>query len=327
MTQAYVSMGSGNVFYLDESVGGNYWSNWTTPDNNLDGIVDYPFAIFVGGTDNFPWTTQNGWHDNTPPTTSILLFGTKGNGDWWRSDITVTLEASDNVGGSGVARTAFSLDRGLYQTYTAPFTISREGTTEILAFSEDKVGNTETPPQESFVKIDKSSPLIQVSSPLSPEYLHSDTLIVTFSATDSVSGLAIGFPAAVLDSSLVNSGQQIDLLSLPLGPHTLSVVAIDNAGNSKSQSVSFKIIATLDSLVAAVNYFAQKGEINDGNFWKSLLKKLNEVQEAAKRGNMNVAVNKLKDFIDQVNAQSGKYITTNAAFLLITDAGFVMSRL
>jgi len=327
LTQAYVSAGSGNAFYLDGRVGGNYWSNWTTPDNNIDGFVDFPFVITAGGVDNLPWTMQNGWHDNTPPTTSVLLSGTKGNSDWWRSDVTVTLEASDSIGGSGVARTPFSLDGGSYQTYTGVFVISREGTTQILAFSEDKVGNAEDPPQEAFVKIDKTPPIIQVSPPLSYEYLHSDTLVPTFSATDSVSGLATGYPAATLDSTVVNSGQPINLLSLSLGTHTLSVVAVDNAGNSESQSLSFKIIATLDSLTAAVNYFAQNGEIDGNKLWKSLLGKLNEAQEAVRRGNTNVAVSKLKDFIDQLNAQSGKHITTNAASLLITDAGYVIGQL
>lgn len=41
---------------------GNYWSDWTTPDTDFDGIVDNPYAI--GGTaslsDNFPLTTPSG---------------------------------------------------------------------------------------------------------------------------------------------------------------------------------------------------------------------------------------------------------------------------
>jgi len=172
---------------------------------------------------------------------------------------------------------------------------------------------------------DSTPPDINISSPEPINYLHSDILVVDFSASDT-SDLA-GLPTATLDGIVVNNGEDINLLSLPLGTHKLSVIAVDNAGNSGSQSVSFNVIATLDSLITAVNYFAQKGEINDNNLWKSLLRKLNEAQEAMKRGNMNVAVNKLRDFIDQLNAQSGKHITTNAASLLITDAGYVIGRL
>ena len=56
-TQAYVDGGSSNVFNLDKPVGGNYWSNWTTPDSDGDGFVDIPF-VFSGGQDNFPSVEQ-----------------------------------------------------------------------------------------------------------------------------------------------------------------------------------------------------------------------------------------------------------------------------
>ncbi len=59
-TQAYVPAGSGNLFNLPLPTGGNYWSNWTTPDSDNDGIVDSPY-VFSGGQDNYPWTLKNGW--------------------------------------------------------------------------------------------------------------------------------------------------------------------------------------------------------------------------------------------------------------------------
>jgi len=42
-----------NMFNLPLPTGGNYWSGWTSPDNNSDGIVDSPF-IFSGGQDDLP---------------------------------------------------------------------------------------------------------------------------------------------------------------------------------------------------------------------------------------------------------------------------------
>ena|GEM_PF-2464289 len=44
---------SGNVFNLDKPTGGNFWSDWTTPDADLDGFVDSPY-IFTGGQDDLP---------------------------------------------------------------------------------------------------------------------------------------------------------------------------------------------------------------------------------------------------------------------------------
>ena len=64
-TQAYVVGGSGNIFNLDKPIGGNYWNDWTSPDNDGDGFVDYPYE-FTGGQDNLPWVSQDGWK-RVPP--------------------------------------------------------------------------------------------------------------------------------------------------------------------------------------------------------------------------------------------------------------------
>jgi len=59
-TQAVVNNSSGNKFYLDKPVGGNYWSNWTNPDDDGDYFVDCFYGFFYG-RDYFPWICQDGW--------------------------------------------------------------------------------------------------------------------------------------------------------------------------------------------------------------------------------------------------------------------------
>lgn len=56
--------GGGNLFDLAAPDGGNYWSDWTSPDANNDGFVDVRYA-FTYKYDNHPWTTMNGWCDDT----------------------------------------------------------------------------------------------------------------------------------------------------------------------------------------------------------------------------------------------------------------------
>jgi parallel beta-helix repeat protein len=52
--QAFVEgSSSGNVFNLDRPTGGNFWSDWTTPDADHDGFVDTPY-VFTGGQDDLP---------------------------------------------------------------------------------------------------------------------------------------------------------------------------------------------------------------------------------------------------------------------------------
>ncbi len=64
-TQARVNYGSDNEFFLDKLVGGNYWNNWTSPDDDDDYFVDFSY-FFLGGKDDFPWICQDGWKNIRP---------------------------------------------------------------------------------------------------------------------------------------------------------------------------------------------------------------------------------------------------------------------
>jgi len=71
-----------NEFNKDLPIGGNYWSNFDSPeegcdDVNLDGICDQPLNLIESSTDNLPWTTQNGWPVTSGGSTG---GGTKGGG-------------------------------------------------------------------------------------------------------------------------------------------------------------------------------------------------------------------------------------------------------
>ena len=96
--------------------------------------------------------------DITPPTTAATVTGTQGQNNWYTTDTTVTLAATDNEGGSGVAKTEYSLDNGTtWSVYTQPITITQEGITNVQYRSQDKIGNQETI-QAKEVKIDKTAP-------------------------------------------------------------------------------------------------------------------------------------------------------------------------
>lgn len=65
VTQVYCAEDPCNCTYnLAKPAGGNYWSDWTSPDSDGDGIVDFPY-VFDGGQDNLPWAVQDGWLPQT----------------------------------------------------------------------------------------------------------------------------------------------------------------------------------------------------------------------------------------------------------------------
>src|SRR5205085_2208320 len=101
--------------------------------------------------------------DSTPPTTSASYKNADNSsytsGTWTHQNVTVTLSASDNAGGSGVANTFYKIDGGTQQTYSTPFTITTEADHTVTYWSVDNANNTEAN-HTDHVKIDKTAPVL-----------------------------------------------------------------------------------------------------------------------------------------------------------------------
>ena len=184
----------------------------------------------------------------------------------------------------------------------------------------------------SFIT-DVDAPIITITSPVDgATYLHPDFLTLDFSAVDvGVAGLKKVW--ADLDGTAVTNGQVIDLFTLALGEHTLTVYAMDNAYNTSSKSVTFSVTANMQSLIDSVNRFYQEGKIDPSGIHNSLLAKLNAAQASLDKGDVKAALNNLRAFINEVEGQLGKsmqrskHIDAAAARLLIADALWVIAHL
>jgi hypothetical protein len=168
------------------------------------------------------------------------------------------------------------------------------------------------------------APTITINSPMAQEYPHPSYLTLDFSAIDDT---AVKDIWANLDGVPVSAGQVIDLHTLALGEHTLAVVAVDEFANWALQSVTFKVVATAQSLEDSVKRLYAEGMISKPDVYNSLLFKLDSIQMAIGRGQVKSAINQLQAFINLVKAQKGKAITADAANLLITDAQWVIKNL
>jgi hypothetical protein len=174
---------------------------------------------------------------------------------------------------------------------------------------------------------DTAAPVITVTVPEAKTYAHSDILTLDFSAVD-VGDAGLAKVWADLDGVAVTDGQVVDLLNLALGSHTMTVYAVDKAGNAATPvAVTFTVDATVQTLKSTITRFYNEVKITDRSVYQGLMDKLVAAQKALDKGNKATAINNLNAFINQVMAQSGKKITKAAADLLISDAQAVIGKL
>ncbi|MFL6002516.1 MAG: PxKF domain-containing protein, partial [Nocardioides sp.] len=171
--------------------------------------------------------------DKEAPTVgnAVLVTGTMGDNDWYKSDVTVSFTATDNV--SGVVG-----DR------TRNVTSSQQGTGIVLespAFS-DVAGNTRAAGSRSFtVKVDSLAPSVSLlSGPTagSSYFFGSVPAAPTCGANDATpgSGLADADGAATGQQDCVVKGY-----GTSVGPHTVTATATDNAGNTTTVSRTYTV--------------------------------------------------------------------------------------
>lgn len=79
--------------------------------------------------------------DVAPPITTIIPTGTFISEGWYVTPVQISFTSTDDL--SGTFKTYYSLDGTTFTPYTAPFTISNEGTTRVWYYSMDKAGNNE----------------------------------------------------------------------------------------------------------------------------------------------------------------------------------------
>jgi large repetitive protein len=174
--------------------------------------------------------------DRTAPTTSAAASPSA---SWANSDVTVTLSPSDAL--SGVASTSYILDGGLPQIGTT-VAISSEGTHDLSWFSVDNAGNVEGS-QSTQIKIDKTAPSIgHVLSPVpNGAGWNNADVTVTFSCGDQadLSGVASCTPAHTVTTE--GAGQHVN------------GAAVDNAGNTASDSATVNLDKTAPDITGAAN--------------------------------------------------------------------------
>ncbi|MHA1839508.1 MAG: OmpL47-type beta-barrel domain-containing protein [Candidatus Ranarchaeia archaeon] len=242
------------------------WLGCCTVETDNVCYVWWPFCEW--GCVDYQWTCEASWQyysasatftvtksivpEDNPPVTTAIVEGSTGTKGWYVSDVTVTLNATDD---SGVVETKYSFDGNNWLSYSTPITIEGEGMTKLYYWSMDTNNNTEGT-RSIEIWIDKTPP---TTKPLlngipGEEGWWRSNVDVDFSADDVVSGVLkteYSFDEKTwfdFNESLTFSGQDGAILYYR---------SIDVAGNvEETHAVSIMIDYSLPttSLLVAPNF-------------------------------------------------------------------------
>jgi hypothetical protein len=221
------------------------------------GAPSAELAVFVSG-------------DTTAPTVTI---STPTDGSSATGTMQITATASDNVAVSGVQFQVDGAPLGA-EVVTAPYaatwdsTAAADGPHTIAAVARDGAGNR----SQSSITVtvsnalpepepDTTAPVVSLTSPQSQSTV-GGTITVTASATDDVAvvGLLLQVDGTPIGAELTAAPYSLTWNTVPAGngPHTLTAVARDAAGNTAQSSVDVTVFN--DTTVPTVAFISPAGQ-------------------------------------------------------------------
>jgi hypothetical protein len=153
---------------------------------------------------------------------------------WVNHPVELSITPTAGAGGSAIEQTRFRLGDGAMQPYSAPFTISAEGTTCVEYRSTDASGNAEAT-ETALVRIDSGSPSLTIAVSGSPYRGVGKPYAI---ATDALSGVDFVEMWTTPDTIRPSA----DFEEWDSGPYTIHARAVDKAGNEVSASATFTVL-------------------------------------------------------------------------------------
>ncbi len=210
--------------------------------------------------------------DSQAPSTIGTITCTGKNG-WCRNTATITLDATDQAGLSGVKDIYYRFgSSGNFTRKTDPVTfnvpLNRNGLQAVEYYAVDRAGNSETA-QAASIKYDTIAPMISITKDPNANAAgwNKADLNVSIAATDSLDGLTSGAGSGpellTVDATLVDSNTTVGdhqrrlthskpfASETPVGGTQVSVEAEDFAGNVSTDSATVKLDKTAPTIAGA----------------------------------------------------------------------------
>ncbi|WP_409474760.1 OmpL47-type beta-barrel domain-containing protein [Streptomyces sp. HC307] len=194
--------------------------------------------------------TEGSGEDTTAPEASAQVSGVQNAQGEYVGSASVTVEATDNTGGSGVDRIEYATgETGAWQPYTAPVVVDQVGSHKVRYRAFDKAGNVSAEKSVEFTVVapqtDDTTPpetSATVSGEQNPDGTYVDMATVTVTASDTGSGVnTIEYAIGTSGAWQPYTGP---VMVHQTGAHTVRYRATDKAGNAAAEkSVEFTVVA------------------------------------------------------------------------------------
>jgi len=181
--------------------------------------------------------------------------------------------------------------------------------------------NNESPTDLEIKPKDVTPPSINILSPVSRDYLRSETIFINVDVGDVESGIASA--EIKFDDRMVKNGDIIDLFFEKLGEHKVAVNSVDFVGNFANQETVFRVIATIQSTISDIERVYSLGWITKKSVKNTLIGKLERIDIH----NKPITQKTLKTFLAELEREHPKNINDQAYNLLKEDINWLLNNL
>jgi len=257
------SVNPSNAGYVTLNPSGGIYDEGTVVTATVHAYDGYKFDYWSGDASGSNPTIQiimnenksivAHYRDAVPPYTTHSLSPSlpNGNNGWYVSNVTITLNANDNI--SGVNITKYKIDDGNWKKYTKPIKVINNGEHTIKYYSVDNAGNEEE--TKTFtIKIDKTKSTVSIKTPDNGLYIFGRKIFPSFSiiiigkitievvANDSFSGVSYVefYIDGVKKCNVSNEPYEYIWNERAFFKHTIKVIVYDMAGNTAQDEIEVK---------------------------------------------------------------------------------------
>jgi hypothetical protein len=181
--------------------------------------------------------------------------------------------------------------------------------------------------QRASFFLDTTPPAITITSPAAGAVFDTDDVSsIQYGVDDGPLGSGVASHSVTFDGAPATNGQVLDMFFLDPGVHAIAVTAADNLGNAGSQTRTFEVHATSESLSNNLDRAWRLGLIDKEGIYNSLKAKVEAALRAHERGQHHVEHNVLGAFVNELEAQRGKAVDLATANRFIAYAQDLIER-